>query len=140
MTNVHLSAHPLVGHKLARLRHRDAEPKLFRELVAEIARLLFYEATRDLNTDAVTVPTRRAGAANVPPGGAHLPGGARQPFERGRLHRAGVRRRGRPAIRHGVRSRRPAQLGGSADSGSFFGGGSGTGRLTSGASFRLASN
>jgi uracil phosphoribosyltransferase len=62
---VHLSAHPLVGHKLARLRHRDTEPKLFRELVAEIARLLFYEATHDLNTDAVTVPTPLADGPGV---------------------------------------------------------------------------
>jgi uracil phosphoribosyltransferase len=54
---VFLSPHPLVADKLARLRHRDTEPKLFRELVGEVARLLFYEATGDLRTITRTLPT-----------------------------------------------------------------------------------
>ena len=48
MTNVHASTHPLVQHKLSRLRDRRTEPKKFRELVREIAALLAYEATADL--------------------------------------------------------------------------------------------
>lgn len=59
---VHVSAHPLVQHKLARLRHKDTDPKQFRELTGEIARLLFYEATHDLPTAPVTVPTPLADA------------------------------------------------------------------------------
>jgi uracil phosphoribosyltransferase len=48
MPNVYASNHPLVAHKLSRLRDRNTEPKKFRELVREIAALLTYEATADL--------------------------------------------------------------------------------------------
>jgi uracil phosphoribosyltransferase len=50
MSNVFASQHPLVAHKLSRLRDRSTEPKKFRELVREIAALLAYEATSDLLT------------------------------------------------------------------------------------------
>jgi uracil phosphoribosyltransferase len=50
MSNVHESKHPLVAHKLSRLRDKKTEPKKFRELVREIAALLAYEATADLAT------------------------------------------------------------------------------------------
>jgi uracil phosphoribosyltransferase len=48
MENVFASQHPLVAHKLSRLRDRNTDPKKFRELVREIAALLAYEATADL--------------------------------------------------------------------------------------------
>jgi uracil phosphoribosyltransferase len=48
MANVYPSSHPLVAHKLTKLRDRSTEPKKFRELVREIAGLLTYEATADL--------------------------------------------------------------------------------------------
>jgi len=48
MSNVHESKHPLVAHKLSRLRDKNTDPKKFRELVREIAALLAYEATQDL--------------------------------------------------------------------------------------------
>lgn len=48
MTNIFPSAHPLVAHKLSRLRSVDTNPKKFRELVRELAALLTYEATADL--------------------------------------------------------------------------------------------
>jgi uracil phosphoribosyltransferase len=54
---VHVSTHPLVVHKVARLRHRDTPPPAFRELVYEIAQALFYEATRDIRVKSLTVPT-----------------------------------------------------------------------------------
>jgi len=50
MSNVYESQHPLVKHKLSRLRDIKTEPKKFRELVREIAALLAYEATADLAT------------------------------------------------------------------------------------------
>lgn len=40
--------HPLVEHKLTLLRDETTGPKLFRELVKELAMLEAYEATRDL--------------------------------------------------------------------------------------------
>ena len=50
MSNVFASTHPLVAHKLARLRDAKTDPKRFRELIREIAALLAYEATADLLT------------------------------------------------------------------------------------------
>jgi len=52
MANVQASQHPLVAHKLSRLRDRNTDPKKFRELVREISALLAYEATADL----ITIP------------------------------------------------------------------------------------
>jgi uracil phosphoribosyltransferase len=57
MEHVYVSTHPLVLHKLALLRSELTEPKKFRELVREIAQLLFYEATQDLSLDPLTVQT-----------------------------------------------------------------------------------
>jgi uracil phosphoribosyltransferase len=50
MTNIYESRHPLVMHKLSRLRDKQTTPKKFRELVREISALLTYEATADLKT------------------------------------------------------------------------------------------
>ncbi len=50
MSNIFESSHPLVHHKLSRLRDKHTDPKKFRELVREIAALLAYEATADLQT------------------------------------------------------------------------------------------
>jgi uracil phosphoribosyltransferase len=55
--HVYVSTHPLVLHKLTLLRSRLTEPKKFRELVREIAQLLFYEATADLELAPLTVET-----------------------------------------------------------------------------------
>jgi uracil phosphoribosyltransferase len=52
MANIFASQHPLVAHKLSRMRDKRTDPKKFRELVREIAALLAYEATADL----ITVP------------------------------------------------------------------------------------
>lgn len=57
MQNVHVSQHPLVAHKLAKLRDIKTEPKKFRELVQELAGLLTYEATLDLQTQSTPVQT-----------------------------------------------------------------------------------
>jgi uracil phosphoribosyltransferase len=48
MKNVFVSNHPLVLHKLTKLRDVDTKPKKFRELIRELAILLAYEATQDL--------------------------------------------------------------------------------------------
>ncbi len=57
MENVFASTHPLVAHKLTRLRNKNTDPKKFRELVREIAALLAYEATADLLTVPVEIET-----------------------------------------------------------------------------------
>ena len=62
MSQVQISNHPLVKHKLTKLRDMKTEHKKFRELVREIAILLTYEATADmkLHDVIVTSPMGRA--------------------------------------------------------------------------------
>ncbi len=57
MSNVFISKHPLVQHKLMRLRDVETYPQKFRELVKEIAALLTYEATADLAVTPAEVQT-----------------------------------------------------------------------------------
>jgi uracil phosphoribosyltransferase len=57
MSQVYVSNHPLILHKLALLRSVTTEPKKFREVVAEITQLLTYEATQDLTTVVEEVVT-----------------------------------------------------------------------------------
>ncbi|NMC12165.1 MAG: uracil phosphoribosyltransferase [Chloroflexi bacterium] len=57
MANPIVSTHPLVAHKLTILRDKNTEPKKFRELIREIATLLTYEATQDLQTQVKQVTT-----------------------------------------------------------------------------------
>lgn len=65
MPNVYASPHPLVAHKLTRLRDRHTEPKKFRELVREISGLLAYEATLDLATTPREIETPLARTMGV---------------------------------------------------------------------------
>lgn len=62
MTNLFPSSHPLVAHKLSKLRDHNTEPKKFRELVREIAALMTYEATTDLLLQTTVVQTPLAPA------------------------------------------------------------------------------
>lgn len=47
--------HPLVKHKIGLLREVDISTKKFRELTAELARLLTYEACRDFELERCTI-------------------------------------------------------------------------------------
>ena len=47
--NLHVMSHPLIQHKISILRNEATPVKEFRELVNEIALLMGYEATRDLD-------------------------------------------------------------------------------------------
>lgn len=57
MSNVFPSTHPLVAHKLARLRSIETTHKEFRELIREISILLAVDATRALTVREVAVTT-----------------------------------------------------------------------------------
>lgn len=57
MPNIFPSTHPLVAHKLARLREQDTDSRKFRELVREIAVILTCEATADLQLAPTEVQT-----------------------------------------------------------------------------------
>ena len=48
MSNVFIADHPLIQHKIGIMRVKTTTTKEFRDLVAEVAMLLCYEATRDL--------------------------------------------------------------------------------------------
>jgi len=52
---VHVVDHPLVRHKLGLLRREALDTKSFREIASEVAMLLTYEATQDLETERVVV-------------------------------------------------------------------------------------
>lgn len=52
---VFVKKHPLIKHKLGLLRQKDISTKDFRDLASEIARLLTYEATKDLETETKTI-------------------------------------------------------------------------------------
>ena len=47
--------HPLIQHKLGLMRKGDISTKHFRELAREVATLLTYEATKDLELESVTI-------------------------------------------------------------------------------------
>ena len=49
--------HPLAGHLLAALRDRDTPPELFRTLTRRLTTVLILEATSDLDTEEISVPT-----------------------------------------------------------------------------------
>ncbi len=57
MAKVQVLDHPLLQHKLARLRDKNTGVKEFREVVGEIAALMCYEATRNLPTKEVEIET-----------------------------------------------------------------------------------
>ncbi|MFR8927333.1 uracil phosphoribosyltransferase [Peptoniphilus senegalensis] len=49
--------HPLIDHKMTILRKKETSSMEFRQLVNEIATLMGYEVTRDLETEAVEIET-----------------------------------------------------------------------------------
>ncbi len=57
MSKVITIDHPLVQHKLAMLRDKDTGCKAFRELVGELAMLMAYEVTRDLEMKQIEIET-----------------------------------------------------------------------------------
>ena len=52
---IFVAEHPLIRHKLGLMRKHDISTKNFRELASEVARLLTYEATKDLETEKKTI-------------------------------------------------------------------------------------
>jgi uracil phosphoribosyltransferase len=52
---VHRVEHPLISHKLGIMREKDIPTKDFRDLASELAELLTYEATKDLETETRTI-------------------------------------------------------------------------------------
>ncbi|MGI6153565.1 MAG: uracil phosphoribosyltransferase [Christensenellaceae bacterium] len=57
MAEAHVLDHPLIQHKVSKVRDKNTGVKEFRELVKEIAMLMVYEVTRDLPLVEVEVET-----------------------------------------------------------------------------------
>ena len=57
MNNVIEMTHPLIKHKISRLRDKNTGTAEFRALVEEIAMLMGYEALKDLPTENVEIET-----------------------------------------------------------------------------------
>ena len=57
MSTVTITNHPLIQHKLSILRNKETGSNEFRHLVSEIAMLLCYEATRDLELEEIEIET-----------------------------------------------------------------------------------
>lgn len=57
MSKLYVMKHPLIIHKVSMLRNKDTSVKDFRELINEIALLMGYEATKDLELMDIQVET-----------------------------------------------------------------------------------
>lgn len=57
MSKVTIMDHPLIQHKISWIRREDTGSKDFRTLISEIAMLMCYEATRDLELADVEIQT-----------------------------------------------------------------------------------
>ena len=49
--------HPLIEHKLTYLRDKNTDTKTFRENLNEIAKLMIYEVTKDLELEEIEIET-----------------------------------------------------------------------------------
>ncbi len=57
MGKVVILNHPLIEHKMHKIRDKDTDTKTFRETVGEISGLMAYEITRDFSTESCDVET-----------------------------------------------------------------------------------
>lgn len=57
MSQVIVMDHPLIKHKLTLIRDKKTGSKEFRELVSELAMLMGYEVTRDLELEEIEIET-----------------------------------------------------------------------------------
>ena len=55
--NVHELKHPLITHKLAKMRRKETPPRIFRELAEEIAMLMTYEVGKKFPVREVEIET-----------------------------------------------------------------------------------
>ena len=57
MGKVVVMDHPLISHKIGIIRKKETGTREFRDIISEIAMLLCYEATRDLELEEVEIET-----------------------------------------------------------------------------------
>lgn len=64
-SNLHIPDHPLIKHKLSIMRDKNTNVKDFRECAREVALLIGYEATKDLETEEFPLETPIAKTVGV---------------------------------------------------------------------------
>ncbi|HEY0754663.1 MAG TPA: uracil phosphoribosyltransferase [Ktedonobacteraceae bacterium] len=100
---VHISAHPVIQHKMTALRDKHTPPPAFYRLVKEIGALLAYEATATLRLDTKMIETplqkmdgqRLAGGIGITPilrAGLGLAEGFREVISEAQVWHLGLRR------------------------------------------------
>ena len=57
MAEVKIMDHPLIQHKIGLIRKKETGSKDFRDLISEIAMLMCYEATRNLQLEEIEIET-----------------------------------------------------------------------------------
>lgn len=57
MGKIYVFDHPLIQHKIAKIRNKDTSTRDFRQIVKEIAMLMTFESTRDLPLKEVEIET-----------------------------------------------------------------------------------
>ncbi len=57
MSEVKIMDHPLIQHKIGLIRKKETGSKDFRDLISEIAMLMCYEATRNLQLEEIEIET-----------------------------------------------------------------------------------
>ena len=57
MGKIQVMEHPLIQHKIGIIRRTETGSRDFRNLISEIAMLMCYEATRDLELRDVAIET-----------------------------------------------------------------------------------
>lgn len=103
LPRVHISAHPVIHHKMTALRDKNTPPPAFYRLVKEIGALLAYEATATLRLETQTIETplqpmaghRLAGGIGITPilrAGLGLAEGFREVISEAQVWHLGLRR------------------------------------------------
>jgi len=103
LPRVHISAHPVIQHKMTALRDKNTPPPTFYRLVKEIGALLAYEATATLRLEIQAIETplepmdgqRLAGGIGITPilrAGLGLAEGFREVISEAQVWHLGLRR------------------------------------------------
>lgn len=103
LPRVHISAHPVMQHKMTALRDKNTQPPAFYRLVKEIGALLAYEATATLHLERQAIETplepmagqRLAGGIGITPilrAGLGLAEGFREVISEAQVWHLGLRR------------------------------------------------
>ncbi|MGH2479307.1 MAG: uracil phosphoribosyltransferase [Ktedonobacteraceae bacterium] len=121
LPRVHISAHPVIRHKMTALRDKNTQPPVFYRLVKEIGALLAYEATAALRLESEQIETplqpmtgqRLAGGIGITPilrAGLGLAEGFREVISEAQVWHLGLRRDERTLLAEEYYNRLPHRV------------------------------